>query len=336
MLDLKILIVYNEEKKGMITMFIFRRVFSIFISMFLFITIGTTPGEKYEPIDKDNLKLSAVLLSDIHMEGNNTDRWNMIGTLLRNVYQTNTKPDVVAFAGDNTMNGQDVEWFDFYGFVNRFITKSKIVVAFGNHDFGNTDDQDTYNKLSKRSISAYNGYANGHTNKVYYSTEVNGYKFIVLGSEQNAKDTVSMISDTQIEWLKGQLKEAEAKGLPAFVINHNMLDGKNGPSSSYYKNIVNNTKGIDEALKSVNTKVLYVSGHAHMPLYGDSKYTEENVTYINIPCATANGSIWNKPSANDYGVGCVVEVYENTMHLRFRCFGNSTWVEGYDDIVIDL
>lgn len=317
-------------------MFIFRRIFSIFISLFLFVSVTANPTEKYDPVDSENLKLSAVMLSDMHMEGNNTERWGWLGNTLNAVYANKKAPDVLAFAGDNTMNGQGVEWFDFYGFVNRFNKGSKVLVAFGNHDFGNTADQDTYKTLSKRCISSYNGYTNSNIDKVYYSTEVKGYKFIVLCSEKNAEDTVSVITDTQLEWLKAQLKEAADSGLPAFVVNHNMVEGKNGSFSNYYKNIVQDSKGLADVLENCGTKVVYFSGHSHQQLWEGNIDTFGNVTYINLPCAGSTGTIWNHSSDKDFGTGCVMEVYESRIVLRFRCFGENKWVEGFDNIVIDL
>ena len=317
-------------------MFIFRRLFSIFISMFLFVSVASTPGEKYEPADSDKIKLSAVVLSDIHMQANETDCWNRLGNTLQNVYQTSKTPDVLAFAGDNTMSGLPAEWFDFYGFVNRFAKDSKVLVSFGNHDFGNTDDHNTYKKLSKRCIDSYNGYCKESIDKVYYSTEVNGYKFIVLGSEDNAENTISVISDEQIEWLKLQLKEAADKKFPAFVINHNLVKGKNGTFSTYYKNYCDNSEALANALEGCGTKVVYISGHSHQPVWRGSYDTFFNVTYVNLPCAGTTGTIWNHSSDNDYGTGLCIEVYENYMLLRFRCFGESKWVENFDSIKIKL
>ncbi len=317
-------------------MYIFRRVFSIFISLFLFVSLTANPTVKYEPVDSENIKLSAVLLSDMHMEGNNTERWGWIGNTLNAVYAADRTPDVLAFAGDNTMNGQGVEWFDFYGFVNRFAGDSKVLVAFGNHDFGNTSDNDTYKKLSKRCINSYNGYEKASIDKVYYSTEVKGYKFIVLGSEENAENTVSVISDNQIEWLKAQLKQAADKNMPAFVINHNLVEGKNGIRSYWDFNLVSNNKSLADTLENAGTKVVYFSGHSHMPLDSDSVMTFGDCTYVNLPCAGSTESYFGAESDNSFGTGCCMEVYENQIVLRFRCFGENRWLEGFDNIIVDL
>lgn len=317
-------------------MYIFRKIFSVFISLFLFISLTANPTEKYEPVDSENIKLSAVLLSDMHMEGNNIERWGWIGNTLNAVVANDKDSDVIAFAGDNTMNGQGVEWFDFYGFVNRFVKDSKVLVAFGNHDFGNTSDQDTYKKLSKRCINSYNGYTDASIDKVYYSTDVNGYKFIVLGSEENAENTLSIISDTQIEWLKDQLKEAADENMPAFVINHNLVKGKNSYWSDAPFNIVSNNEALAEALENAGTKVIYFSGHSHYALQNGSINTYGNCTYVNLPCAGNIGGYAGADSDNSFGTGCCMEVYENQIVLRFRCFGENKWIEGFDNIVIDL
>lgn len=315
--------------------FIIRRVFSIVISIFLF--LSTAEGVKYEPKDAENIKLNAVILSDVHIEGNNPDRWQRFGQTLKGVYANKTKPDIVAFAGDNTMNGQWIEWFDYYGLLNRFNKKSEILVGFGNHDFGNNDDAETYAELSKRCIKCYNGYIGGKIDKVYYSKEINGYKFIMLASEQNLDNLVSSISDEQIEWLKAELKEAADEGKPAFVVNHNLVEGKNGFRSNWDFNVTDNNKALADTLENAGTKVIYFCGHSHVALRSDSVQTYGNATYVNLPSAGNTGNYYPENDGyDDFGIGCNLEVYENSMVLRFRNFAKGEWLEGYDDIVIDL
>lgn len=312
----------------------FLKIISIIVSFILVSGIGYTPV-KYSPKDKDSLKGSVVILSDTHIESNNFERFPRIAKILAGAAAAEVKPDVIAFAGDNTMNGQDIEWFDFYGFVSRYIKGSKALVAFGNHDFGNTADHDTYVTTRESCIKNYNSYLGNSIDNVYYSYDTEGCKYIVLGSEDNAEDTVQVITDEQIEWLRAQLADAAEKGIPAIVINHNLIEGKNGERSEYDFNLTDNDAALDSALKQCDTTVLYVCGHSHFGVSESSIATEENVTYINLP---SSGNVDNYEAEDEYadaGVGIYVEIYEDSLVVTFRNFIEGKALNGYENIVID-
>ena len=158
------------------------RFFAVLISFFLFFSEAYIPPYEYR--DEENIRFSAVILSDMHTETNSNARFLMDGYTLKGVYSGGRSPDVLAFAGDNTMNGQSVEWFDFYGLVNRYNKSSDVLVAFGNHDFGNTADGEVYKKLSKRSVDSYNYYCRKNIDKVYYGCTIEDNAAIGFRDEQ--------------------------------------------------------------------------------------------------------------------------------------------------------
>lgn len=311
------------------------KMLSILVSLILFAGAGQMP-EPYSPADAENLKCSAVILSDMHIETNNFDRFPRAGKILRGVANAKISPDAVGFTGDNTMNGQSVEWFDFYGFVNRYIKDSRILMCFGNHDFGNCADHDTYVKLRKRCIEKYKTYCGESIDEVYYSRDIKGCRFIVLGSEDNAEDTVEVITDKQVEWLSEQLAECKEKNMPAIVLNHNLIYGRNGNRSYWDFNQTTNNDALDRALQDSGANVLFVCGHSHFGVNDGSVSREGKVTYINLP---STGNTDNYDAEGEYadcGVGIYIEVYENSMILSFRNFAKGIALEGYDDIEISL
>lgn len=311
------------------------KILSIFISVILFIGGGEMP-EAYAPVDEANLKCSAVILSDMHMESNNFERFPRIGTTLRGVANGKVSPDVVAFTGDSTMNGQNIEWFDFYGFVNRFIKDSRVLMCFGNHDFGNCADHDTYVKLRKRCIDEYGKYCGESIDEVYYSTDIKGCRFIVLGSEDNAEDTVEVITDKEIEWLKGELEYCRENSVPAIVLNHNLIYGRNGNRSYWDFNQTTNNDALDDALRDSGAKVLFVCGHSHFGVNEGSVNEDGNVTYINLPSTGNIGNYGAEGEYADYGIGLYVEVYEEQIILSFRNFAKGIALDGYENIEIEL
>lgn len=312
----------------------FLKILSILISFILFTGTGSAPAA-YAPKDEANLKCSAVILSDIHIESNNFDRFPRVGEIFRGVANAKVAPDVVGFTGDSTMNGQGIEWFDFYGFVNRFIKSSRILMCFGNHDFGNCADHDTYVKLRKKCISTYKTYCNEKINDVHYSMDVKGFRFIVLGSDDNAENTVEVISDAQIEWLKGELKYCKEKNIPAVVLNHNLIYGRNGSRSTWDFNQTTNNEALDKALQECGTTVLFVCGHSHFGVNNGSVSTDGRVTYINLPSTGNPDNYGAEGEYADSGIGLYLEIYEKKMVLSFRNFAKGTSLENFDNIVID-
>lgn len=309
------------------------RILSVLVSYILF--FSSCPKSDYKPLDNDSLVLSAVVLSDVHIETNNFDRFPRLGKMMNGIYSSDFVPDVLAFCGDSLMNGQELEWLDFCGFVNRYNRGSRVVMACGNHELGNNASHDDYIKLSKRFIKNYNRYFDGDIDSLYYVIKEKGYRFIVLGSDDNAEKTVEVISDEQIEWLKIQLAECREKGIPAFVFNHNLIYGKNGNRSLWDFNLTDNDKQLDAALKNCGTKVIYFCGHSHFGINEGSVYSENNVTYINLP--TSGNSNYDSEGINEeYGNGLFMEVYEDKIELRFRNFIKNEWIRDYGSYTLIL
>ena len=304
------------------------KIISVLISFLLFYTEAFVTPYSYK--DPENIKLSAVILSDMHVESNSNARFLKNGYTLEGVYSGGNSPDVIAFAGDNTMNGQSIEWFDFYGFINRYCKKSDVLVAFGNHDFGNTDDEKQYKTLSKRAINSYNYYCGKSIDRVYYSADYPEVRFIILGSENNAKDTLQVISDAQIDWLKEQLGECAAKGKPAVVINHNLIYATTGRQSYFGFNLTTNNDKLQSALRECSTTVLYVCGHSHFGISDGTTHSEGNVTYINLPSAGNDGNYDADEEHGSHGIGMLLEVYEGKFEITFRNFSKGKNIDGYE------
>lgn len=293
------------------------RILAIIISFFLFSGQVTAGGYT---LKHPEAEFSAVILSDMHMEGNNMQRFDMIGKTFKGVFNTDRQPDVVAFAGDNTMNGQNIEWLDFYGFLNRYNKGSDILVAMGNHDFGNTDSHETYEKLSKRAIANYNYYCRENIDNIYYSRDYGCVKFIILGSEDNAENTVEVISDEQIAWLSAELSQCSENNQPAVVINHNLIYGTTGRQSYYDFNQTSNNDKLNAALKDCETKVYYICGHSHFGVSDGSVYESGNVTYINLPSAGNTGNYGAEGENADFGTGLLMEFYDGNTDFSFVNF----------------
>ncbi len=304
------------------------RIIAVIISFFLFAGGEAVPSYSFE--NPESVLLSAVILSDIHTETNSPSRFGKIGSTLKGVWSGDECPDVIAFAGDNTMNGQSLEWFDFYGLVYRFNKGSDVLVAMGNHDFGNTDDTQVYDKLSERAVSAYNSYCSADIDSVYYSKDYGTARFIILGSESNAKDTLSVITDSQIDWLESELADCARSGKTAVVINHNLIRGRNGRQSYFAFNLTTNNDRLDSALQNSGAKVIYVCGHSHFGIGEGSLTTDGNVTYINLPSAGNDGNYDAEGDNSEHGIGLLAEFYDGRTVLRFHNFAKGKTLETFE------
>lgn len=307
-----------------------RKAIAVILSFFVFSPVTVAPWYSFSK----EAEMTAVVFSDTHFEGNSQTHFKNNGLGFANAFASDRKPDVVGFLGDQTMNGQDIEWLFFYGFLSRYGVLDRTVMAFGNHDFGNTADNAQYEKLSKRSISYYNDFCGKKIKNVYYSEEFNGYKFIVLGSDKNMENTVSHIGGEELKWFRNEL--ASANGKPVFVLNHNLIYDTNGARSKYSFNQIDGGEEIKAAMEEYNGKVFYLCGHSHFGVNSGSVRTIRNVTYFNLPSFGNDGNYdAGGELGESSGIGLRIEAFGDRVTFAFVNFAANKPVEGFDSIVVN-
>lgn len=302
----------------------FYKLIAFIMSFFIHFPIGEITS--YSTLEED-ASLVFTVLADVHIEGNNEDRFKLFGEGLADINSAK-RNDALVFLGDNTMNNQVVELSAFYGLVKEHITIGNILMITGNHDLCPSDyNTGDYEDLRDRFFDYKNEYIKAqYDDSVYYSYEINGYKFIVLGSESDA-GVQEDISDTQLKWFESELKSAEESGKPIFVFNHYPLnhtwedvwsEGHMGKDS----------EKLHEILKTCKNKIIYFSGHLHMGLYDNqvSYINEENITYISVPSFGSDNDVGDA-HIQDKGMGLYVEVYDNSIIIRIRNFAEHKWME---------
>ena len=178
----------------------------------------------------------------------------------------------------------------------------------GNHDTGNGIDK--YDSLSKRFWSYYNTFNNENVDNVYYWREVNGYRFVFLGSESDNVNT-SVISEAQLKWLDGVLAENDNTGKPVFVFNHHPYN--------YLENADNAVEL--ERILTEHKNVFYLSGHTHTTQMDFEKFDEDSYSF-NLPrCTEATDNV----DTNDSGLGLQVYVFDNEVQVKSRRYYDSQW-----------
>ena len=263
----------------------------------------------YEP-KETGVKLTAAVLADLHIGPRNPILQCNVNKAFRNASAARDGSDALVLLGDNTMDGMEQQYALFYASLKAFGKARNNLAAVGNHDLWG---KISYADAKNRFVSYYNKFSGGTIDNIYYCKIINGYYFIVLGTESDM-GTTAHISAAQVSWLDARLAEATAGGKPAFVFHHFPLNRIHEP----------------EALKAVlnaHPNVFYFSGHMHHALGGNSFTKAGDSLYcVDVPGFNgAEDNIWKY-----LGHGFQLEVYEGRVLLRARDYIRGQWLIEYE------
>lgn len=315
--------------------------FSVIISVVGIVSPADMEGANapFAPVDANSCELSFIAVADTHIRrGDNDITKGMFETFIPGMEAAEVKPDAFIIAGDIVHDGEEDDW----KYAQELLQDNKIadrtLLAIGNHD---TWTDENYEKTFDELFREYNRKITGKKiSNVYYSTEINGYYFIFLGSE---KDSMYLeMSNKQIKWLKSEMKKAAKTKKPIFVVSHWPFNKTHGlPVSWGDEEYTDMTGGIgtqSDTVKKILNKyknVFYISGHIHsgfsnsvMAKYNGYSSVEKvgNITSVNLP-SVAN---LNPNGHFISGTGYWVEVYKDKVLFRARNFTNDCWLPGYN------
>ena len=211
-----------------------------------------------------------------------------------------------------------------------------VITAAGNHDIGHVGDRDVTDitrEEAKANFLRYNNAFMGiDAQENYFTYEVNGYTFIVLGDEVidgGAWDGMSM-SDAQLAFLDAELAAATADGSPVFVLCHWPVDDTNGQETVYPDGEIDLAKQDIKTIMEKYENVFFISGHIHGGIkseeaadFVDFSNVEQlnGVTYVSLPTigiVNSFGYPWS-------GTGYQMEVYADKIIFRPRNFITNKW-----------
>lgn len=284
-------------------------------------TVQLSTENPIKLVDPDNCKMSFVALADTHLR-DTAFQPHLFANGLADIDNAETPFDALVIAGDISEFGDgpsyDVTWETL---ANSEIGKKAVILASGNHDIRLAYEYQTNLIMDKASE-----YLGIEIDKPYYSYEVEGYKFIVMGSDTWEFEKAG-ISQEQLDFIDAEL--AEANGQPAFVICHQALANTHGLPEVWK----NGDLGPDsQAVKAVLMKhknVFFLNGHLHDGVYEKSLEifdAEKGVYSINLP-AYGKENDYGKYLQN--GLGAYVEVYEDSVIFTSRDFARGVNLEGY-------
>ncbi len=225
--------------------------------------------------------------------------------------------------GDNTDRGTSEEYALLLDIIEKAGNRlPDIYFALGNHDivYNNNAGYSNQIKLFENNLK---------TDAPYYSVELNGTRFITLGSD--TLSATGTIGNAQLEWLKAELEKTD-KGSPVFIFVHQPL--KDTVSGSLYSidNEIQDWFGIyetaDELREILNDypNAYLFTGHTHWSFESLQPVLlgrGEDANFVN--CASV-GYLWNDMDTSTGGSqGLYVEVYEDYILLRGREFLKGVW-----------
>lgn len=282
-------------------------------------TVSTEAPIKFQ--NPETCNLAFVALADTHNRDTAFQPY-LFERGLQDIDNSEDEFDALVIAGDISEFGDgpsyDVTW---NALANSEIGKKTVLLATGNHDIRLAYEYQTDFVMSKASE-----YLNMEIDKAYYSYEINGYTFIVMGSDEWQFEK-AVISDEQLAFIDAELEKANGK--PAFVICHQPLANTHGlPEVWKNGDLGEDSAAVKEVLMK-HSNVFYLNGHLHDGVYEKSLEifdAEKGVYSINLPAFGKD---------NDYGkfaqvgLGTYVEVYDDTVVFTARDFGAGQPLEGY-------
>ncbi len=296
------------------------------IASVLAVFIFSSSGEiaSYEPLDSDNLKLNFTVISDGHIEGNNSQRHKNYGEAFCDMASAEEISKALVMVGDNTMNGQGIEEAMLYGLMNKYNKIENVLMAVGNHEVCR-DDTD-FEKLEKRFIKYNNAFLEHKIDKLYHSQVIDGYHFIILATDRNS-GVEQYISDEQFEWLDNELKTAAESGNPVFVFNHwpmNDIFSQVWPEG----HVGEQSERLHQVLTKYDSRIFLFTGHLHMGIFENDYGIKEDgkITYINVPSFGSENDDGDA-DVQDTGMGLQVEVYDTQLVVRIRNFVTHQWTD---------
>ncbi len=294
---------------------------------------------KSEPVRPDECKLNFAVISDTHMKDEFLRQF-MVELGLSGMEKSDSRLDALVVSGDLTDHGETDEWNALAESFAKYDPADEIVLACGNHD---TWTDESFEKAKENFINYSKEITGREIEEMYFSTKINGYTFVVLGSETDR--TAAYFSPEQLVWLEETMSVAAKDNLPIFVVSHWPINQTHGLPETWGDSepepddggIGDESNAVEAILKKYNN-VFYISGHLHNgigeaatdKLWGYTSVESDGSFHsINLPAYTyfnARGQVLN-------GNGFNFEVYDDEVIIRARSYTSDVWYTSYEYVI---
>lgn len=292
-------------------------------------------------LDAEDVKMTAVLWGDPQVADYMADRHQYFKNAALDVANSQENIDALVMVGDIAENGKGSEYQLVLDYLSVIDNVDNNIYTVGNHDVRLRAYSQVVNTFSEFCLAADEkldlsslAYKEG---KLSYSYVVNGYTFVVLGTDKTEFEE-SYFSDECLAWFDGELEKATADGMPVFVILHQPLKDTHNVQVAW--NSLDDKAGTvgkqsDKLLEIMNKyqNLFLITGHLHMGFSHQwSIHQIGNFTGINLPAIGPNNA---DGEYNEHGTGYIMEVYADKVVFRARNFNLGTYVPEFD-VTIDL
>lgn len=280
--------------------------------------------------DGENIRLAFANIADTHLIDNESATINL-GNFFQDIKNAKGKFDAVLIAGDLSEYGKISEYNRFFNVFDQFKNTFKLFVTMGNHDV-----RFLFPRNQKIIMDKVNEYLGIDTQgKSYYSYDVNGYTFIVIGTEKRVLEKAH-ITQAQIDFLDSELSRATKEGKPAFVMCHQAFAFTHGLPEVWKTGDMGEQSDDVRAVMEKYKNVFFINGHLHGGIFEKTLEIlnkDNNVISLSIPCYRKE----NNFGIRDCGVGYYCEVYDNKVIFTARNFVKGEPVTGeYTQLSFDL
>lgn len=307
------------------------KVMTVMLSIMSALGMISTPSVEtpISPVDPETVQLTFAAWGDPQVSNYLYEREANLVAACNDIKNSAVKLDALVIAGDIAENGLESEYRVVSEKLNELQDKvSNYIISYGNHDFR----LKAYPLQSKRIANFHNGVsASKVSDHLYYSTEINGYKFIVMNNDKTMFEE-GFYYDEQLAWLDSEIASTQDSGKPVFVVNHQPLKKTHGLPGTWGAPEFLDAGSIgkqSDTVKGIFEKynnVIYITGHLHN---GFSDYTYEDYgsfKSVNLPTVGCN----NGDGYEEDGQGYVFEVYPDRIIGRARVFATGKYMPEYD------
>lgn len=318
--------------------FIAYKIMALVMSIMASLGMISTPSQETPITVDETAQLSFAVWGDTQVSNYLFEREANLKASCDDLKNTQGELDALIIVGDIAENGMQSEYASIKDLLNETSGAFKNFMAVeGNHDVRGKAYCVQLKRFTKFNNSVNNAVKmNG--DRYYYSYEINGYKFIVLGTESSVFEE-SYISEAQLKWLDEEISSTQGTGKPVFVLNHQPLQNTHGLPGTWNapEFLKAGSVGKDsDKIKAIFEKynnVIFITGHLHT---GVGEYTYEDYgsfKSINVPSLCIN----NADGLDGSTQGYVFTVYEDRLVARARVFGEGRYVdESVENAVFEI
>ncbi|HMM06849.1 MAG TPA: metallophosphoesterase [Clostridiales bacterium] len=276
---------------------------------------GVVPKASVTVLEGSGPLLRFEAISDTHIKTtDDSDIYTShLKTALHDINQIAPNSNALMVVGDITNAGTSAQ-YDAFNTILNSVPHTTPYFALGNHDtFGYVSYQsmkDTF--LTKTGMPG-----------VHYDTWINGYHFIVLGTDSLSLNKID-ISATQQQWLKTKLAENSSPDKPIFLFMHQPLS--NTVAGSDEMQDVKQDNQIKVILSQYPQTVVF-SGHTHYIATSPNQFYSQRYCYMANTASSAY--LWYGPTYSQPGTGSqglYVDVYDDKVVVKGRDYTRQEWI----------